>query len=99
MDEFLKFSHQYGKLFTIWFGSQPVVFVNDCDIGKDVFNRDEYSNRVDRHIAEEISFMLSSKVKTIGFIDYCEEVRQLRKNSFEALRFALLEVHINPILI
>ena len=40
-----EFRDKYGPVFTLWFGSKPIIFIYDLDIGKQLFHRIECSGR------------------------------------------------------
>ena len=42
-----KLGNKYGPVFTLWVGPKPYVFIQDLDLAKEAFNKNEFTGRPD----------------------------------------------------
>ncbi|CAG2113637.1 unnamed protein product [Medioppia subpectinata] len=44
-DEFNKYTQKYGNIFTFWLSGDPIVVINDIDLGKELFRKNDVASR------------------------------------------------------
>jgi hypothetical protein len=83
---FQNLSKAYGDLYTFWFGSEPVVFINNIEIAKNALNNNDCSDRIEKFVESKLDELFQDNVETFIFMAHNKKYKLLRKSSIEVLR-------------
>ena len=83
--QFIDYTKKYGKVFTFWFGTKPVIMIFDLDVGREVFKQSDCCGRAT--LKQAIHELFNANVyKTFILEDYNSLVINNRKVSIDAIR-------------
>jgi hypothetical protein len=85
---FNELAKKYGDIYTIWFGSKPVIFINSIQLGIKAYNQIECSNRGEEMMSK-ISDAIFGGFKSFLLLDYNEDFKKLRKISVNGIRYCI----------
>ncbi|CAG2113217.1 unnamed protein product, partial [Medioppia subpectinata] len=82
-EEILKLSKIYGPVFTLWIGPLPFVFICDLDLGREAFNKIEFTGRPASQLG---SIFSNEQHRAVVFDDYGHSWESLRRISHTTIR-------------